>query len=162
MQARSTPEQLEFGPAGAGPLCGSRDADWMPEPPGLLAGDSPAGVQLLHRWHLPVGESASGLVFWPLDGNPRHGVLGLLRSARPELADAIEILERQGRWLLMPDSRRARGYAQEALAARGLGMPPRSNITGTPDRRFVFFNALREGGTVVLVERRRGDVFVLS
>jgi hypothetical protein len=162
MQARSTPEQLEFGPAGAGPLGGSRDADWMQGAPGLAAPLSPAGLQLLHRWHLPVGESASGLVFWPLDGNPRHGVLGLLRSARPELADAIEILERQGRWLVMPDSRRACGYAQEALTARGPGTPPRSNITGTPDRRFVFFNALREGGTVVLVERRRGDVSVLS
>jgi len=108
----------------------------------------------LYRWTLSVGESAGGLVFEPLDGNPRHGVLALYLASRFELHGAIEILERQGRWLVMPDRARARMLAVNVPARRGAVLTPRSRMAGTPDRRFVFFNALLDGGTVTLVERR--------
>lgn len=163
MQAPRTPQHIAPGTVGPGPYAdGLRDADWLqgPLPPG--AGDPPAGTPVLYRWSVPAGESAAGLLFLPLDGNPRHGVLGLLRAGRVELLDAIEILERQGCWLVMPERARARLLASQLLARRGETGATRSSITGTPDRRFVFFNTLRDGSVVTLVERRKDGGVVLT
>ena len=91
-------------------------------------------------------------MFQPLDGNPRHGVLALFVD-EGELHGAIEIVERQGRWLVMPDSLRARTLAVAAMVQNGPRL--RSSIAGTPDRRFIFFNSAAEGGASTLVERRR-------
>ncbi|MEK9804336.1 MAG: hypothetical protein VW475_13120, partial [Curvibacter sp.] len=57
--------------------------------------------------------------------------------------------------LVMPDSLRARSLAVAAMAQPGSRTQLRSSIAGTPDRRFIFFNSVREGGTTTLVERRR-------
>jgi hypothetical protein len=128
-----------------------RDADWLPAE---AAEDTTAAqrTQLLHRWGLASEQHATGLMFQPLDGNPRHGVLALFVD-EGELHGAIEIVERQGRWVVMPDSVRARTLAVAAMVQNGSRM--RSSIAGTPDRRFIFFNSAREGGTSTLVERRR-------
>lgn len=163
MQAPRIPEHFAPGAVGPGSYAGGlRDADWLQglQPPG--AGDPPAGTPVLHRWSVPAGDAAAGLLFLPLDGNPRHGVLGLLRAGRAELLDAIEILERQGRWLVMPGRARARLLASQLLARRGEASASRSSITGTPDRRYVFFNTLRDGGLVTLVERRKDGGVVLT
>lgn len=149
------------GNAGSGALSGLgylgrlRDADWLHALPPLGGGDQPGRTQVLHRWNIPAGESAAGLAFLPLDGNPRHGVLALFVASRSELHDAIEILERQGRWLVMPDGARARMLATSFPDRRRAVLTPRANVAGTPDRRFVFFNDQRGGGTVTLVERRQ-------
>jgi len=156
------------GDAGLGPYSGMgdagrlRDADWAAQHQLRGGGEQPARTQLLHRWNIPAGESAGALLFQPLDGNPRHGVLALYLSGGFELHGAIEILERQGGWLVMPDSVRARMLAASSSAIdrrtidrRSAVLMPRSRIAGTPDRRFVFFNTLLGGGTVTLVERRQ-------
>jgi hypothetical protein len=72
-----------------------------------------------------------------------------------ELYGAIEIVERQGRWLVMPDDLRARSLAVAAMAQAGPRGFLRSSIAGTLDRRFIFFNTLRDGATATMVERRR-------
>nr|WP_298420336.1 hypothetical protein [Hylemonella sp.] len=111
-------------------------------------------TQVLHHWLLGPEQRAAGLLFQPLDGNPRHGVLALFVDDG-ELHGAIEIVERQGRWLVMPDDLRARSLAVAVMAQAGPRGFLRSSIAGTPDRRFIFFNTLRDGATATLVERRR-------
>jgi hypothetical protein len=141
--------------SGAGYIGHLRDADWAPRF-SLCGSDAKAArTEVLYRWRLPLGDSAGALTFQPLDGNPRHGVLALYVSGRLELHGAIEILERQGCWLVMPNSARAAMLAASAPISRGAMWVPRSSMAGTPDRRFVFFNTVLEGGTVTLVERRR-------
>lgn len=168
MQALPLRRDLETGKAGPGPLAGLeyagrlRDADWRQDLPPLGGGDRPGRTQVLHRWSLPAGAAAAGLAFLPLDGNPRHGVLALFLAQGSALHDAIEILERQGRWLVMPDSARARMLATSFPDRRSAVRMPRSGIAGTPDRRYAFFNTLRDGGTVTLVERRQGGGAALT
>ena len=157
MQESSLPSSREPGDAGGGPLTGLgsgrlRDSGWMPALPGT---EVQLQTQLLHHWTLGVEQRATGLLFQALDGNPRHGVLALFVD-EGELHGAIEILERQGRWVVMPDSLRARTLAVAAMASAGGQAALRSSLAGTPDRRFIFFNTRREGGgTATLVERRR-------
>lgn len=160
MQESSPSSSREPGDAGLGPLAGLgsghlRDSDWMPafQDHTSLTGEQER-TQVLHQWVLAPEQHAAGLMFQALDGNPRHGVLALFVD-EGELHGAIEILERQGRWLVMPDSVRARTLAVAAVARQGVQAALRSSITGTPDRRFIFFNTRREGGTATLVERRR-------
>lgn len=154
-------------PGGAGPasLSGAgyasrlRDADWASQIRLRGAGEQADRTEVLYRWRIPSGESAGALMFQSLDGNPRHGVLALYLSGRLAHHEAIEILERQGRWLVMPNRARASMLAASALDPRRAAQAPSSRIAGTPDRRFVFFNASLDGGTVALVERRRdGDI----
>lgn len=138
-----------------------RDAGWGPGFPGGEALLQPRGTQLLHPWALSPEQRATGLLFQPLDGNPRHGVLALFVD-QGELHGAIEILERQGRWLVVPDGLRARSLAVAAMARSGGLTALRSSIVGTPDRRFIFFNSLRDGGVATLVERRRDGAAVIT
>ncbi len=159
MQERILSSLCESGEAGAVSLAGLgsgrlRDSGWMPAFPdaGSLAG--PARTQVLHRWALAPEQRAAGLLFQPLDGNPRHGVLAFFVD-EGELHGAIEIVERQGRWLVMPEDLRARTLAVAAMAQAGPRGFLRSSIAGTPDRRFIFFNTLRDGAAATLVERRR-------
>lgn len=140
---------------GAGYTSRLRDADWRVEVEPAGGGDRPARTQVLYRWGIPAGESAAGLMFMPLDGNPRNGVLGLFLTGKSEAHDAIEIVERQGFWMVMPDRTRARLLASSVPEGSHAGIVHRSSIAGTPDRRFVFFNTMRDGGTVALVERRQ-------
>jgi len=147
------PGETRSGPAMDLEIGRLRDAGWLPVFPGA-EGLPPERTQVLHHWALSPGQRAAGLLFQPLDGNPRHGVLALVAD-EGELHGAIEILERQGRWLVMPDGLRARTLAVAALARSAGRTSPRSSIVGTPDRRFIFFNTLRNGGTATLVERRR-------
>ena len=159
MQEQGIQPPRETGEARPGPLMGlvpgrMRDAGWMPAFQGSDGRAGAARPQLLHDWALGAEQRAAGLMFQALDGNPRHGVLALFVD-EGELHGAIEILERQGRWLVMPDSLRARTLAVAAMARPGVQAALRSSIAGTPDRRFIFFNSQREGGMVTLVERRR-------
>lgn len=134
---------------GMGYASGQRDAGWLPL---ATSGRS----QRLHCWPLVGDPRAVSLVFRALDGNPRHGVLVLLLGAGSELRGAIEILERQGRWLVMPDQRRARTLAVAALAGTTV---PRGAMAQTPDRRYVFFNTVQDGSVLTRVERRPdGDI----
>ncbi len=164
MEAGNSLSPSEAGDPGVGPHAGMgyagrlRDAGWEPVYERGEGPWAPARTQVLHPWPLLAGQGAAGLVFRPLDGNPRHGVLALYAAGRGELQGAIEILERQGRWLVMPDRVRARSLAAAALLRLGETAALRSRITGTPDRRFIFFNTLLDGTTTTLVERRRnGD-----
>ena len=159
MQERSLPSHCESGEAGAAPLAGLgtgrlRDSGWVPVFPEGVGNTEAAHTQVLHHWVLAPEQRATGLLFQPLDGNPRHGVLALFVD-EGELHGAIEIVERQGRWLVMPDDLRARTLAVAAMAQAGSRGFLRSSIAGTPDRRFIFFNTLRDGATATLVERRR-------
>lgn len=159
MQNYGTPTPREPGDAWPGPAMGReagrlRDAGWWPVFQGDQGLPQTGRTQVLHRWALSPGQRAAGLLFQPLDGNPRHGVLALFVD-QGELHGAIEILERQGCWLVMPDSLRARTLAVAALARAGGRTALRSSIVGTPDRRFIFFNTLHDGETATLVERRR-------
>lgn len=159
MQERSLPSPCESGEAGAIALAGLasgrlRDSGWMPAFPQVPSPAEPVRTQVLHPWRLAPEQRATGLLFQPLDGNPRHGVLALFVD-EGELHGAIEIVERQGRWLVMPDDLRARSLAVAAMAQAGPRGSLRSSIAGTPDRRFIFFNTLRDGATATLVERRR-------
>lgn len=139
-----------------------RDADWLALPAPGVGSEPPGGAQLLHRWNVAVDGAMAGLLFLPLDGNPRHGLLGLLSAHSAEGLDAIEILERQGRWLVMPERGRALLLVRRALAA-GTPVPMRrSGIAATPERRFIFFNTLRDGGIVTLVQRRQDTSVVLT
>ena len=161
MQESRQPSSRESGDAGASSLAGLgsgrlRDSGWMPAFQGPEVMPAVARTQLLHPWALGAEQRAAGLLFQALDGNPRHGVLALFVD-EGELHGAIEILERQGRWVVMPDSLRARTLAVAAMASAGGQTALRSSIAGTPDRRFIFFNTRREGGTATLVERRRDD-----
>ena len=156
MQERSLPSHSESAEAGTVPLAGLgasrlRDSGWVPVFVDDPSQAEPARTQVLHHWLLAPEQRAAGLLFQPLDGNPRHGVLALFVDDG-ELHGAIEIVERQGRWLVMPDDLRARSLAMAQAGPRGF---LRSSIAGTPDRRFIFFNTLRDGGTATLVERRR-------
>ncbi len=158
MQENNFLSLREGGDAGAGLLTGLgsvrlRDAGWGAAFPGNAGLPRPGRTQVLHHWSLSPEQRPAGLVFQSLDGNPRHGVLALFVD-QGELHGAIEILERQGRWLVMPDGLRARTQAVAALARSGGRMTPRSSIAGTPDRRFIFFNTHFEGSTRLLVERR--------
>lgn len=134
-----------------------RDADWQARALPAAAEASRAAARLLHRWPLRPGAALPGLLFAPHDGNPRHGVLLLLEPGSGALLDAIEILERQGQWVRMPQQARARALAERALppggcvAAAGL----HSRMAGTPDRRYAFFNTLGEDAILTWVERRR-------
>lgn len=130
-----------------------RDAGWMPALPGAAMPQQPGRAQQLHHWALSPGQRAAGLLFQPLDGNPRHGVLALFVD-QGEWQGAIEIVERQGRWLVMPDTVRARTLAVAALARAGGHSLPRPGIAATPDRRFIFFNIPGTDGTTSWVERR--------
>ena len=159
MQEHSTHPPREPGEAGPGLVMGLapgrlRDAGWMPAFPPVHESADAIRTQVLHDWALGAEQRAAGLMFQALDGNPRHGVLALFVD-QGELHGAIEILERQGRWLVMPDSLRARTLAVAAMARPGAQAVLRSSIAGTPDRRFIFFNTLSEGGLATLVERRR-------
>lgn len=159
MQERSLPSPREPGETGILSLAGLasgrlRDSGWAPVFPDAASPAEPARTQVLHRWALAPEQCAAGLLFQPLDGNPRHGVLAFFVD-EGELHGAIEIVERQGRWLVMPDDLRARSLAVAAMAQPGARGFLRSRIAGTPDRRFIFFNTLREGAMATLVERRR-------
>lgn len=132
---------------------GLRDADWAAQFRRRGAGGLPARPQVLYRWNLVAGASTAGLWFQPLDGNPRHGVLALYLTDRRELYGAIEILERQGRWWVMPDRTLARALAIDAPAWRGAALLARPGLAVTPDRRFAFFNARLDGATVTSVAR---------
>jgi len=140
------PAALGMGYAG-----GLRDAGWLPLLPGGAQDALPRRSQVLHRWHLVADPRATYLVFRSLDGNPRHGVLALFVGGCSGLQGAIEILERQGGWLVMPDQRRARTLAAAALAGTVL---PLGATARTPDRRYVFFNTLQDGSVLTRVERR--------
>ena len=167
MNAATSLSSHQPGDLGSGPAMGMveigrlRDASCLPAFQGDEGPWRPGRTQLLHRWTLSPGQRAAGLLFQPLDGNPRHGVLALFVD-QGELHDAIEILERQGRWLVMPDSLRARTLAVAALARAGGRTALRSAIVGTPDRRFIFFNTQGDGGTATLVERRRDGGAVVT
>lgn len=159
MQDHGIPTPSVAGETRPGPAMGReagrlRDAGWWPLFPGGEALPQPGCTQVLHHWALSPGQRAAGLLFQPLDGNPRHGVLALFVD-EGELHGAIEILERQGRWLVVPDGLRARTLAVAAVARAGGRTTLRSSLVGTPDRRFIFFNTPRDGGTATLVERRR-------
>ncbi len=159
MQNYGNPTPRESGEAWPGPAMGReagrlRDAGWGPAFQGSEGLTQPGRTQVLHHWALSPGQRAAGLLFQPLDGNPRHGVLALFVD-QGELHGAIEVLERQGCWLVMPDGLRARTLAVAALARAGGRTALRSGIVGTPDRRFIFFNTLHDGETATLVERRR-------
>lgn len=150
-RAGSVPAALGMGYAG-----GQRDAGWLPVAPGQVQEAQPGRSQLLHCWPLVADPRAASLAFRSLDGNPRHGVLTLFLGAGSELQGAIEILERQGRWLVMPDQRRARTLAVAALAGTAV---LRGAMARTPDRRYVFFNTLQDGSVLTRVERRPdGDI----
>jgi len=123
MQNYGAPTPREPGEAWPGPAMGRevgrlRDAGWWPVFQGDEGLPQTGRTQVLYRWALSSGQRAAGLLFQPLDGNPRHGVLSLFADPG-ELHGAIEILERQGRWLVMPDSLRARTLAVAALARSG-------------------------------------------
>lgn len=165
MNAASHPCSRDLADLGSGPVPGLegarlRDAGWLPVFQGSES-QPLARTQLLHHWALGAEQRAAGLLFHPLDGNPRHGVLALFVD-EGELHGAVEILERQGRWLVMPDGLRARTLAVAALARTAWRTSPRSSIVGTPDRRFIFFNTQREGITATLVERRRDGGAVVT
>ncbi len=130
---------------------GLRDAGWMPR---AEAKPQPGGSQRLHHWALSPGQRVAGLLFQPLDGNPRHGVLSLFVD-QGEWLGAIEIVERQARWLVVPETLRARTLAVAALARAGGQRLPHFGIAATPDRRFVFFNSPDTEGTTTWVERHR-------
>lgn len=138
-----------------------RDADWARAWGAGIAQEGQAATQLLHRWSVAEGASAAGLSFHPLDGNPRHGVLVLHGVSDQGPCSAIEILERQGRWLIMPDRARA-NQVLRLLAQEPGAHTTRSAIAGTPDRRFVFFNSLQEGRLVTRIERRRDEGLTFS
>jgi hypothetical protein len=167
MNAGKSPCPSEPGDAAAWPHGGVgaarlRDADWVaPLSAGEALPRSSHDTQLLYRWPLTPEQRATGLLFHPLDGNPRHGVLALFVDGG-ELHGAIEVVERQGRWLIMPDGLRARTVAVAAMAQPGDRPVPQSSISGTPDRRFIFFNARVEGGTATLAERRRDGGIALT
>ena len=160
MAAGTNHQPLTPGEAGAAPYSGMgsagrlRDAGWAPAYPVQEAGRRGAETRVLYRWNTPAEGPTGGLLFQSLDGNPRHGILALFLSGRHALHEAIEILERQGCWLVMPDRVRASKLAAGAFEGRGF-VAPVSSIAGTPDRRFVFFNTLQERGMVALVERRK-------
>lgn len=141
--------------AGVAYASGLRDADWLPEFLPRSAEALCPRAQVLHRWSIPADAAVGGLDFLPLDGNPRHGVLSLFATDQQEIQAAIEILERQGRWMVMPESGRARMLAYSALARRCRAAASVVRQASTPDQRFVFFNARQDGGTVTLVERRQ-------
>jgi len=130
-----------------------RDADWqdVPSPASEVRGVA----RLLHRWSRAAAVPVPGLQFVPHDGNPRHGVLLLLDWSKGELLEAIEILERQGQWVLMPQPARAHLLATRALQQAGGSGLLRSRIASTPDRRYVFFNTVCEQALLTWVERRR-------
>lgn len=154
MQESNSSPDRDAGYTGPAQLAGLRDADWAIGLAHDRAGAKTGGAQRLYRWPLRPAQRATGLLFLPLDGNPRHGVLALLVDAG-ELFGAIEILERQGCWIVMPDTRRARILAASAQSRTGARPEPRSSIAGTPDRRFIFFTTQSDGATTTLVERRR-------
>ncbi|MCZ8251566.1 MAG: hypothetical protein O9318_03755 [Hylemonella sp.] len=159
MQERSLPSHSESAEPGVVLLAGLgasrlRDSGWMPVFSDDTSQTESTRTQVLHHWLLGPEQRAAGLLFQPLDGNPRHGVLALFVDDG-ELHGAIEIVERQGRWLVMPDDLRARSLAVAVMAQAGPRGFLRSSIAGTPDRRFIFFNTLRDGATATLVERRR-------
>ncbi len=133
---------------------GLRDACWMPAGPDAETGPQPGRTQRLHHWALSPGQRVAGLLFQPLDGNPRHGVLSLFVD-QGEWYGAIEIVERQARWLVMPEDLRARTLAVAALARAGGQRLPHFGIAATPDRRFIFFNSPNAEGTTTWVERHR-------
>ncbi len=166
MQDYGNPTPREPGEVRPGPAMGReagrlRDAGWWPVFQGDEGPAQPGRTQVLHHWSLSPEQRAAGLLFQPLDSNPRHGVLALFVD-QGELHGAIEILERQGRWLVMPDDLRARTLAVAALARAGGRTSLRSSIVGTPDRRFIFFNTQGDGGTATLVERRRDGGTVVT
>lgn len=128
---------------------GLRDADWASAGTVRAGGLPAARLQWLHRWMPATRACAAGLAFQPLDGNPRHGVLALYLDGQAEAQGVLEILERQGHWLVMPDRARARQLLRPPPVALRCG------VAGTPDGRFVFFNTLQEGAVVTLVARRK-------
>lgn len=142
----------------------TRDSDWMAWKSRQLQRDawSAARTEMVYRWRIPVGETAGALVFRPLDGNPRHGLLALYLTRGTGFHGAVEILERQGRWMVMPDTPRMVMVATMGADRDAAAYTPRSSITGTPDRRYVFFNTLLDGCTVTLVERRPDDSNALT
>ncbi|GAB3502084.1 hypothetical protein GCM10027399_30020 [Curvibacter fontanus] len=166
MNAAASFNSHESGDLGPGPAMGMevgrlRDAGCLPAFQGDEGLWQPGRTQLLHRWTLSPGQRAAGLLFQPLGGSPRHGVLALFVD-QGELHGAIEILERQGCWLVVPDDLRARTLAVAALARAGGRTSLRSSIVGTPDRRFIFFNTQGDGATATLVERRRDGGAVVT
>jgi secreted PhoX family phosphatase len=126
---------------------------------------------------LQAGMNPNGMAFFLVDGNPRHGLLvsdhaqlydglpcsdgmqswsvdKLDKSMAASSASVIEIVERMGKWCVLPRSR----HAQHVMASTLMGVrrpvpdPARrqssANTSGcemtgfvfTPDRRFLFVN----------------------
>lgn len=152
MSTPQNPPVLVPRTAAGGHVPRLRDADWLPAPAVGVA--PPAGAQLLHRWRGAAGAGLPVLAFLPLDGNPRHGVLGLFPAGGAPGLDAIEILERQGRWLVMPERARAQLLVRGLPVTGATVLARRSGRVSTPDHRFVFFNTVHEGDAITLVERR--------
>ena len=126
---------------------------------------------------LQAGLHQNGMAFFLVDGNPRHGLLAsdhepsydglpysdglqswsvdkLDQSKAARSASVIEIVERMGKWCVLPRTRHAQPIAASTLMGIRRPVPgpaPRQSsantsaceITGfvfTPDRRFLFVN----------------------
>jgi secreted PhoX family phosphatase len=126
---------------------------------------------------LQAGVNRNGMAFLLVDGNPRHGLLasnheqshnGLPysdgvqtwsinrpdKSKAPRSASVIEIVERMGKWCVLPRSRHAQHMTTSTLTGIRRPVPGPAQrqtsanasaceVTGfafTPDRRFLFVN----------------------
>ena len=122
-----------------------------------LAPEGTARAQTLQRWSVigsPAALASAGLLFEPIDGNPRHGILALVVDGALHSAGILEVFERQGLWMAIPGAPWALAKAQHAFQVLGAMRVPRSRIAGTPDQRFIFFNTWLHGVLVTQVERR--------
>lgn len=129
-----------------------RDADWLATPRRNAA--IACETHVLHRWNMAVAAGSSQLAFVPLDGNPRHGLLILQQRGEADIGGALEIVERQGRWLVMPGLGHARTGVARATVAKQWPAPW-SAVAVTPDHRFMFFNMPGERGMTTFVMRRK-------
>jgi secreted PhoX family phosphatase len=100
---------------------------------------------------LQAGMNHDGMTFFPIDGNPRHGMLVInhaythddwlrskgMSSQVAQGVSAIEIFERLGQWRVMPRSRydRSINVPQSAQTSRGGSDPARWRVATAVIRR---------------------------